>query len=171
MAARAAAGLAYKIQQVTPDIAESLGLKDEDGALIAGVTTGGPADHAHIQNGDVILTFNNQKLKEMRTLPRVVAETTVDKQVPVEIWRAGHDPDDAKSTVAEMPDDEKARQSRYSPHKPAANSKPPISPRLGLKLSAHHRRAARQIPHRRAAERHRRHRSDANDGVSRHHAA
>jgi serine protease Do len=78
-----------RIQQVTPDIAESLGLKGADGALIAGVTTGGPADRAHIQNGDVILTFNGQKLKEMRTLPRVVAETAVDKQVPVEIWRAG----------------------------------------------------------------------------------
>jgi serine protease Do len=124
--------LGVRIQQVTPDIAESLGLKGDDGALIAGVTTGGPAEKAHIQNGDVILTFNGQKLKEMRTLPRVVAETAVDKQVPVEIWRAGH-MQTLQVTVAEMPDDEK--QAKAEPaHKPPANPATDFSA-LGLKLS------------------------------------
>ena len=124
--------LGVRIQQVTPDIAESLGLKGADGALIAGVTTGGPADRAHIQNGDVILTFNGQKLKEMRTLPRVVAETAVDKTVPVDIWRAGHE-QTLQVVVAEMPDDEKAVKPD-SPHKPAANTNTDFSS-LGLKLS------------------------------------
>jgi serine protease Do len=124
--------LGVRIQQVTPDIAESLGLKGSDGALIAGVTTGGPADRAHIQNGDVILTFNGQKLKEMRTLPRVVAETAVDKQVPVEIWRAGH-VETLQVTVAEMPDDEKQAKADTQ-HKPAANPTTDFSS-LGLKLS------------------------------------
>ena len=71
--------LGVRIQQVTPDIAETLGLHGSDGALVAGVNTGGPADRAHLQNGDVILTFNGQKLHEMRTLPRVVAETPIDR--------------------------------------------------------------------------------------------
>ena len=64
-----------RIQQVTPDIAESLGLKEPTGAMVAGVNDGGPADKAKIRNGDIILKFNDQDVKEMRTLPRIVAET------------------------------------------------------------------------------------------------
>jgi serine protease Do len=81
--------LGVRIQQVTPDIAESLGLHGSDGALIAGVNPDGPADRAHIQNGDVVLSFNGQPLHEMKTLPRVVAETQIDQKVPVEVWRDG----------------------------------------------------------------------------------
>ncbi|MBV9755657.1 MAG: Do family serine endopeptidase, partial [Alphaproteobacteria bacterium] len=58
--------LGVRIQQVTPDIAESLGLKSPSGAMVAGVNDGGPADKAHIRNGDIILKFNNQDVKEMR---------------------------------------------------------------------------------------------------------
>ena len=58
--------LGVRIQQVTPDIAESLGLKDASGAMVAGVNDGGPADKAKIHNGDIILKFNNQDVKEMR---------------------------------------------------------------------------------------------------------
>ena len=73
---------------------------------MAGVTTHGPADNAHIQNGDVILSFNGQKLHEMRTLPRVVAETPIDTKVPLELWRAGHR-QTIEVVVAEMPEDAK----------------------------------------------------------------
>ena len=66
--------LGVRIQQVTPDIAESLGLKDASGAMVAGVNDGGPADKAKIHNGDIILKFNGQDVKEMRSLPRIVAE-------------------------------------------------------------------------------------------------
>ncbi len=58
--------LGVRIQQVTPDIAESLGLKDASGAMVAGVNDGGPADKAKIHNGDIILKFNGQDVKEMR---------------------------------------------------------------------------------------------------------
>ena len=74
--------LGVRIQQVTPDIAESLGLKDASGAMVAGVNDGGPADKAKIHNGDIILKFNNQDVKEMRSLPRIVADSEVGKQVP-----------------------------------------------------------------------------------------
>jgi len=96
--------LGVRIQQVTPDIAETLGLPDTDGALVAGITAGGPADRAHIQNGDVIRKFNGQALHEMRNLPRVVAQTDLARHVPVEIWRQGK-PQIVDVVVAEMPED------------------------------------------------------------------
>ena len=96
--------LGVNIQQITPDIAESLGLKDSKGALVARVTEGGPAEKAAIRNGDVILRFNNQEVKEMRTLPRVVAETPVGKAVPVLLWRDGKQVT-VQASVGELPDD------------------------------------------------------------------
>ena len=81
--------LGVKIQQVTPDIAESLGLKDASGAMVAGVTDGGPAEKAKIRSGDIILKFDGQDVKEMHTLPRVVADAEVGKEVPVVLWRDG----------------------------------------------------------------------------------
>jgi serine protease Do len=124
--------LGVRIQQVTPDIAESLGLKGADGALVAGVTTKGPADAAHIQNGDVILTFNGQPLHEMRTLPRVVAETPIDAHVPVDIWRGGHR-QTLQVVVAEMPEDIKPAAATR-PAKPSAPPSVDLTS-LGLKLA------------------------------------
>src|SRR3984885_5994784 len=63
--------LGVKIQQVTPEIAESLGLKDASGAMVAGVTDGGPAEKAKIRGGDIILKFDGQDVKEMHNLPRI----------------------------------------------------------------------------------------------------
>ena len=107
--------LGVRIQQVTPDIAETLGLHGADGALVAGVNTGGPADRAHLQNGDVLLTFNGQKLREMRTLPRVVAETPIDQRVPVDLWRNGK-PMTVQVVVAEMPEEAKAATAAQDGH-------------------------------------------------------
>ena len=96
--------LGVRIQQVTPDIAESLGLKDASGAMVAGVNDGGPADKAKIHNGDIILKFNNQDVKEMRSLPRIVADSEVGKSVPVLLWRDGKEVT-VQATLAEKPDD------------------------------------------------------------------
>ena len=93
-----------RIQQVTPDIAESLGLKDAAGAMVAGVNDGGPADKAKIRNGDIILKFNGQDVKEMRNLPRIVAETPIGKEVPVALWRDGKEVT-VQAKVGELPDD------------------------------------------------------------------
>jgi len=95
--------LGVNIQQITPDIAESLGLKDSKGALVARVTEGGPAEKAAIRNGDVILRFNNQDVKEMKTLPRIVAETVIGKDVPVVVWRDGKEVS-VTAQVGELPD-------------------------------------------------------------------
>jgi serine protease Do len=77
------------IQEITPEIAESLGLKSDSGALVSAVTEGGPADAAGIEAGDVILSFNGRQIERMRDLPRIVAETPVEKTVPVELTRNG----------------------------------------------------------------------------------
>jgi serine protease Do len=81
--------LGVKIQTVTDDIAESLGLKRTTGALIAEVTPTGPAEKAGFQSGDVILVFDGKPVKSMRELPRIVAETKTDKAVDVVLWRNG----------------------------------------------------------------------------------
>ena len=77
------------IQEVTEDIAESLGLEEAAGALVSNVTAGGPADLSKIEAGDVIISFDGKKIDRMRDLPRIVAETDVDKQVDVEVVRNG----------------------------------------------------------------------------------
>ncbi|MCA1909730.1 MAG: DegQ family serine endoprotease [Magnetospirillum sp.] len=81
--------LGVRIQSLDPELAESMGLSEPKGALIASVNEGGPAAKAKLKPGDVILKFDGRDIAEMRKLPRIVAETAIDKKVPVEIWRDG----------------------------------------------------------------------------------
>ena len=81
--------LGVRIQTVTPEIAEGLGLDVARGALVASVTPEGPAAAAGIEPGDVIVEFDGREVEEMRELPRFVAETEVGREVPVEVWRSG----------------------------------------------------------------------------------
>ena len=81
--------LGVNIQSVTDEIAESLGLDKARGALVARVTEQGPADKAKIQQGDVVIRFDGKEVTDMRRLPRLVAETPVDKNVKVVVWRKG----------------------------------------------------------------------------------
>jgi serine protease Do len=79
--------LGVQIQAVTEEIAESLGLKKPNGALVAGVVKDSPAEAAGFKTGDVILSFDGRDVSESRRLPRMVAETDVGKKVQVVIWR------------------------------------------------------------------------------------
>jgi serine protease Do len=81
--------LGVRIQTVNDELAEGLHLQQTKGALVANVTDGGPADKAGIKQGDVILTFDGKEVNEMRTLPRMVAETPINKKVPVLVSRQG----------------------------------------------------------------------------------
>jgi len=65
--------LGVLVQKVTPEIAESLGLKDATGALVADVVKEGPAKEAGIQVGDVIVEFNGASVKGLGDLPLLVA--------------------------------------------------------------------------------------------------
>ena len=79
--------LGVRIQQVTDEIAESLGLAKATGALVATVTPDGPAEAAGLEAGDIIIEFNGQKVSEMRELPRLVAEAKIDAPAKVTYWR------------------------------------------------------------------------------------
>lgn len=81
--------LGVRIQSVTDEIAESLGLAEAKGALVASVTEGSPAADAKIEAGDIILSFNGHPIKEMRELPRIVAETKIESSADVIVLRDG----------------------------------------------------------------------------------
>jgi serine protease Do len=80
--------LGVGIQEVTEDIAASLGRPNTQGALVIDITPGGPSD-GMILEGDIILEFDDRIIARMRDLPRVVAETAVGKAVPVKVLRNG----------------------------------------------------------------------------------
>jgi len=98
--------LGVRIQNVTQEIAEGLGLEEGRGALVASTQEGGPAIEAGIQPGDVILEFDHKQIDKMRSLPRIVAETAVDKDVEVLIWRKG-ERKTVKVKLGELPEEEK----------------------------------------------------------------
>jgi serine protease Do len=81
--------LGVMIQKITPELKDKLGLENEQGALVADVSKGGPADKAGIERGDVIVSFDGKTIKEMNDLPFIVAATPVEKSVSVEVMRKG----------------------------------------------------------------------------------
>jgi len=83
--------LGVRIQTVNDELAEGLRLPKSEGALVANVTPGGPADRAGIEQGDVVLRFDGRPVEEMRKLPRMVAETEINKEVEVVVWRDGRE--------------------------------------------------------------------------------
>ncbi len=83
--------LGVKIQEVTDQVADGLGIKPARGALVAGIDDKGPAKPAGIETGDVIVKFDGQSVKEMRDLPRIVADTPVGKDVEVVVIRKGQE--------------------------------------------------------------------------------
>jgi len=125
--------LGVNIQSVTDDIAESLGLDKPHGALIASVRDGGPAQVAGIQPGDVVLSFDGKDVTDMRRLPRVVAETPIDKTVKVTVWRKRKEMSfDVK--VGELKEEE--QQAAVSPAAPDTPAEPPGTVKtLGMSLA------------------------------------
>ncbi len=81
--------LGVLIQEITEEIAETLGMKTARGALVSSATQGGPAEKAGVKTGDVIIKFNDIEIKNMKELPKVVAGTSVGKSVPLVILRDG----------------------------------------------------------------------------------
>ena len=79
--------LGVRIQYVTEEIANVEGLSKPRGALVASVAKNSPSDKAGIKSGDIILEFNGTPIKEMKELPKIVAQTEVGKTVEVKVWR------------------------------------------------------------------------------------
>ncbi|MCG6534231.1 MAG: DegQ family serine endoprotease [Syntrophales bacterium LBB04] len=81
--------LGVAIQEVTPELAQSFGLKEKQGALVAEVFKGSPAERAGIEQGDVIVEFGGKQIKESKDLPQVVAATPIGKSVSAKLSRSG----------------------------------------------------------------------------------
>ncbi|MCK5747410.1 MAG: PDZ domain-containing protein, partial [Oricola sp.] len=95
--------LGVRIQSVTDEIAESLGMDRARGALVAGVIEGGPVDDGSIEPGDVIIEFDGKPVETTRELPRIVADTPVGKAVDVVVIRKGEQMD-IKVTLGRLED-------------------------------------------------------------------
>jgi serine protease Do len=83
--------LGVHIQTVTDEIAESLGMENPKGALIANVTPTSPADAAGIKAGDIVTRFNGSPVTNMRQLPKIVSQTPIDQQVEIIVLRQGQE--------------------------------------------------------------------------------
>jgi serine protease Do len=126
--------LGVRIQQVTDDIADSLGIKPPHGALVAGVDDKGPAKPGGIEPGDVVVKFDGHDIKEMHDLPRIVADTAVGKAVDVVIIRKGKE-ETHKITIGRLEDGEKvALADAKKDTAPAEKSV--VQKTLGLELSS-----------------------------------
>jgi len=79
------------IQKMTPELAESMGLKQAQGALVAEVAKGSPAERAGIKSGDVIVEFDRRAIKDSVDLPLQVARVAPGTTVQLKVWRAGKD--------------------------------------------------------------------------------
>ena len=125
--------LGVRIQQVSDEIAESLSIKPARGALIAGIDDKGPAKPAGIEPGDVVVKFDGKDIKEMRDLPKIVADTPVGKDVEVIIIRKGKE--EKKTVKLGRLEDEK-KQAALDPKKDATpDAKPVVKKALGLDLA------------------------------------
>jgi serine protease Do len=124
--------LGVRIQQVTAEIAESLSIKPPRGALIAGIDDKGPAKPAGIEPGDVVVKFDGKDIKEMRDLPKIVAETPVGKDVEVTIIRKGKE-EKKIVKLGRLADDKQAALATKKNGE--AEEKPVVKKALGLDLA------------------------------------
>lgn len=126
--------LGVRIQAVTDEIAESLGLDKARGALVASVTDNGPAQLAGIQAGDVVLSFDGRDVTDMRRLPRLVAETPVDKTVQVTLWRK-HKENEVQVKVGKLEESEQQQASAQEGPRKGGGGEGGVVKTLGLTLS------------------------------------
>jgi serine protease Do len=99
--------LGTSVQKITPEIADSLGLKQQRGALVADVLKGSPAERAGMKTGDVILEFNSKEIKDSSDLPALVARVAPGTTVQTKVMRDGKEIS-LPITVGEMKDSEVA---------------------------------------------------------------
>ena len=81
------AWLGVRIQEVTDEIAQSLGLDKTYGALVQGLTPDSPALKDGVKEGDIIIRFNGEEVESMQTLPKLVAEAAIGQNTEVVVWR------------------------------------------------------------------------------------
>ncbi|WP_290542838.1 Do family serine endopeptidase [Aestuariivirga sp.] len=123
--------LGVQIQPVTEDIAESLGLKDAKGAIVADVTEDSPALAAGVKQGDTILKIGGKDVSDSRDLSRQVAGIKPGDSVPLTVIRDGKTID-LEVKIGTMPDDRKMASKNAS--KDEGDKSVPLA-NLGLKVA------------------------------------
>jgi serine protease Do len=127
--------LGVVLQDLTPELAKSLGLKENKGALVSQVSPDGPADKAGIKQGDVIVHFDGTVINDSHDLPRVVASTPVGKTVKIRVVRDGKEID-LQAKIVEMEDENLPEKTSVGPQSlgiTVQNLTPQIAQKLGLK--------------------------------------
>ncbi|MEN9755096.1 MAG: hypothetical protein RLZ07_1478 [Pseudomonadota bacterium] len=121
--------LGVRIQSVDDTIAESLGLGEARGALVAGVDDKGPSKAAGLEPGDVIITFDGKPIKDSRDLPRIVGQTAVGKAVDVIVMRKGKEKT-IRVTLGRLEEGEKLAKGETP-----KTAEPSVKKTLGLEVS------------------------------------
>lgn len=125
--------LGVNIQNVGADIASSLGVEADKGALVSAVDPKSPAAEAGIKAGDVIVKFDGKDVSTMRGLPRMVAQTPVGKSVKVDIVRGGK-PKTVDVVLGRLAE-EVVDAGRLGSRSPSAPKEQETKSIIGLKLS------------------------------------
>jgi serine protease Do len=122
--------LGVVIQEVSKELADSLGLAKPMGAVVNAVEKGGPADKSGLEAGDVILKFDGKTINTSADLPRMVGATRPGTRSVVQVWRRGTTRE-ISVTIGEMADE------RQAASKLPRGAKPPeqVANRLGLVVS------------------------------------
>ncbi len=121
--------IGVQIAPVTKEVAESIGLGKPIGALVQGVETGGPAEKAGIEPGDIITKVDGKTVERSGELPRVIGGTKPGTRTTLQVFRRG-DYRDLAVTVAEI-EPEKPRRVAQAESAPRASATTPI----GLSVS------------------------------------
>lgn len=111
--------IGVSIQPLDADIARSLGLEEPRGALVASVVPDGPAARAGILQGDVILTFNGQRIEDSRDLTQRVGATAIGDNSRVEVLRGGN------RRILNMRLAERPSEQTLASTAPTPNARPP----------------------------------------------
>jgi serine protease Do len=108
--------LDFRIQQVTPEIADALNMSKAEGVIVGGTNEGGAASKCGIMAGDIILRYGDLAVKDVRALARAIARTQLGTKVGLRIWR-NDEPIMIAATIQEMPHAAATPASRPSPAK------------------------------------------------------
>ena len=123
--------IGVQIGQVTRDVAESLGLGKQQGALVTGVEAGSPAEKAGIEAGDIITRFDGKAIEKIADLPRMVGNTKPGTKSTVTVFRRGS-ARDLSIQIAEIEPDKSALKTSDKEAKPKSSS---AAQQLGLTVS------------------------------------